>query len=528
MKSRVSHQARTPGGSAVSTEQEGMEPPLGEHEQAARSFLASHAQIVWSASADGTIAAAPLWRAYTGQGKEEARGLGWLEAIHPEDRERVMCTWKNALATQRADETAYRLRRSDGSYAPFAVRAVPLFEPDGRLREWEGVSTDITEHQRLEDELHASEERFHLTFEQAAVGIAHVGIDGRWLLVNPKLCDMLGYARGELLAQTLHGVLMPDDLSTAFTDAQRLITGEQQTYVKELRFRRKDGSLVWVNLTVTLVRNQAQWPLYFLAITEDITARQQAELQRHLNQLKDQFILHMNHELRTPLTSLLGYLQLMQAQQGRLDAAAQARYLETAIRSGEELIQLVNSVLDALTITEEMTPPQREEIPVASLVRDVLEHLDPGEEQVVRLHLDIPDGLTVWANEQLLRQVLRNLLSNAFKYCPKSAPVVVSATVIDQDEREAHTSLSVCISVQDAGPGIPPEELPLLFQQFTRLKRDLSGPVRGSGLGLYISKRFVEAMEGQIWVESPGINGQGSRFCVLLPSHSHAPGTTGA
>src|SRR5438045_3379928 len=176
----------------------------------------------------------------------------------------------------------------------------------------------------------------------------------------------------------------------------------------------------------------------------------------------------------------------MLLQQGRLDAAAQARFLETAIRNGEELIRLVNSVLDAITITEQITPPQRGEIPVASLVREVLEHLDPGEEQVLRLHLDIPDGLTVWANEQLLRQVLRNLLSNAFKYCPKPAPVVVSASAIEQDKQEAHASPHVCISVQDAGPGILPEELPLLFQQFTRLKRDLSGQVRGSGLGLYI------------------------------------------
>src|SRR5438105_12231144 len=147
------------------------------------------------------------------------------------------------------------------------------FEPGGRAGKWVDTSVDITEHQRLEDELRASEERFRLTFEQAAVGIAHVGIDGRWLLVNPKLCDMLGYAREELLAQTLHGVLIPDDLSTAFTDAQRLITGEQQTYARELRFRRKDGVLVWVNLTVTLVRNQAGWPLYFHAIAEDATAR---------------------------------------------------------------------------------------------------------------------------------------------------------------------------------------------------------------------------------------------------------------
>jgi PAS domain S-box-containing protein len=398
-----------------------------------------------------------------------------------------------------------------------------ICEPDERVGKWVGTSVNITEHQRLEDDLRASEERFRLTFEQAAVGIAHVGIDGRWLLVNPRLCDIVGYTQEELLAQTLHAMMMPEDLSVAFSDAQRLITGEQQTYAKELRFRRKDGSPVWVNLSVTLVRNQEGWPLYFLAFTEDITSRKQAELQQQLNQLKDQFILYMNHELRTPLTSLLGFLELMRVQQGRLDAAAQARFLNTAIRSGEELLQLVNSVLDGLTITEQMTPPQRGEIAVAFLVRDVVGHLDPGEGQVDRLRIDIPEGLTIWANGQLVRQVLGNLLSNAFKYCPKPAPVVISAA---RDERDAPPS--VCISVQDAGPGIPPEELPQLFQQFTRLKHDLFGPVGGSGLGLYISKRFVEAMEGRIWAESSGINGQGSRFCVLLPNGPHAPETTGA
>src|SRR5260370_30311642 len=101
------------GGNAVSSEQEGGEPSLGEHEQATRSFLASHAQIVWSASADGTLHNAPLGRAYTGQGEGEARGLGWLEAVHADDRERVTSAWKHALAAQSACETEYRLRRSD-------------------------------------------------------------------------------------------------------------------------------------------------------------------------------------------------------------------------------------------------------------------------------------------------------------------------------------------------------------------------------------------------------------------------------
>ena len=123
--------------------------------------------------------------------------------------------------------------------------------------------------------------------------------------------------------------------------------------------------------------------------------------------------------------------------------------------------------------------------------------------------MDVPEQVTVLADEQALRQVLRNLLSNTFKYAPKGTPVSIRAVV---DERP-----QVCICVQDAGPGIPPSELPLLFQKFVRLKRDLSGTVRGTGLGLYISKRLIEAMHGQIWAESSGEPGEGSCFCFTLP-----------
>ncbi len=394
-------------------------------------------------------------------------------------------------------------------------REKPLFEQDRHIREWVSTSTAITE--RLEDELRASEHRFRITFEQAAVGLAHVALDGRWLLVNRKLCDIIGYTREELLERTFHSVMLPEDLPEAFAHAQRLITGELETFVQEMRHVRKDGSLIWVNLTVTLVRDTAGMPLYFLAVTEDRTDRKQAEQQPQMNQLKDQFIVNVNHELRTPLTEVYGYLQLLSDYQGQLDAETQATFFRQAKDGCEELILLVNNVLDALAVTEEMQPPPSEELCVAPLVGDVLDHLDPRKEQADRLSLEIPEQLTVWANGQLLRQVIRNLLSNAFKYCPKPASVIISAALSDPAAQGNDQAPQVLISVQDAGPGIPPIELPLLFQKFVRLKRDLSGPLRGSGLGLYISKRFVEAMQGRIWVESAGIVGQGSRFCLTLP-----------
>jgi len=113
--------------------------------------------------------------------------------------------------------------------------------------------------------------------------------------------------------------------------------------------------------------------------------------------------------------------------------------------------------------------------------------------------------------------VLRNLLSNAFKYTPPRTTVRVIATRFDPAIQCPDGISEACICVQDAGPGIPPEDIPLLFGKFVRLKRDLASSIRGTGLGLYISKQLVEAMGGSIWVESAGVAGQGSRFYFTLP-----------
>ena len=379
-----------------------------------------------------------------------------------------------------------------------------------------------SEQQNLAEELLASEQRFRIMFEQAPIGMAQVGLDGRWLLVNQHLCAMLGYTQEELLERTFHVVMLTEDLAMAFAHAQSLITGEFQTYQHELRLVHKDSSQIWINLTVTLVRDCAGMPLYFLAVVEDLTDRKQAAQQRRLNQLKDQFIVNVNHELRTPLTQVFGYLELLTEYQEQLDAVTQAEFLVHAKEGCQELISLINHVLDALAVTEEVQPPPCELIALAPLVRNVLEHLDPRRLEAKRVHLALPEQLTVWANEQLLRQVLRNLLSNAFKYCPIPAIVTIHATQIDAGAQDPGSALELCLCIEDTGPGIPPEELPLLFQKFVRLQRDLSGTVQGSGLGLYISKQFVEAMQGRIWVESAGIAGQGSRFYVTLPGHPQA------
>lgn len=241
------------------------------------------------------------------------------------------------------------------------------------------------------------------------------------------------------------------------------------------------------------------------------------EQQQRLNLLKDQLLLNVNHELRTPLTEVLWHLELLRDGNGKFDTTMQMNFLNSAIRGCEELRLLMGNMLDAVHADNDTEAPPMENLPLANVVNEVLEDLDPRKRQEHFVHLDIPEGLTVWANQQYIHQVLYNLLSNAFKYSPPQTPVLISAHPPERVSHEASSSLQVCVSVKDAGIGVPSDEMPLLFGKFMRLKRDVSGTVRGSGLGLYVSKQLVEAMGGRIWVESSGTPGEGSCFSFTLP-----------
>src|SRR5215216_6408277 len=153
----------------------------------------------------------------------------------------------------------------------------PIKDEAGTVREVVLMHEDITERKQAEEELRESEERFRRTFEQAAVGIAHVGTDGHWLRVNRRLCDIVGYEKEELLGLTFQDITHPDDLETDLEGARQLLAGEIETYSSEKRYFRKDGSTVWIYLTVSLVRSPSDEPRYFISVTEDITERKWAE-----------------------------------------------------------------------------------------------------------------------------------------------------------------------------------------------------------------------------------------------------------
>ncbi|WP_442940371.1 PAS domain-containing sensor histidine kinase [Nostoc sp.] len=144
----------------------------------------------------------------------------------------------------------------------------------------ESLQTEITERQRIEEALRESEQRFRAAFHQAAVGIAHVAIDGSWLLVNQKLCDLLGYTLEELQLLTFQDITYPNDLNTDLKYVEQILAGNIQTYSMEKRYFRKDNSIVWVNLTVSLMRESSGEPKYFISVVEDISEQKAAQRER--------------------------------------------------------------------------------------------------------------------------------------------------------------------------------------------------------------------------------------------------------
>jgi signal transduction histidine kinase len=260
------------------------------------------------------------------------------------------------------------------------------------------------------------------------------------------------------------------------------------------------------------------------------------ERAQQLEQLKDEFITHVNHELRSPVMALQGHVELLLLTEATLSPAERHIYLERAKRAGDDLVALVTSVLASRRLEQGLDGVAREAISVADALQSALLLVDPrdGRQTERDLRMRIPPDAQVWAEPVRVRQILTNLLSNAVKYSPPGTPVEVAARSVSEEpaheprrfRRGARTAPKqreqVEITVRDYGAGIPPEQIPLLFNRFVRLPRDLASNMPGNGLGLYVCRTLAKAMGGSIWVESTGVEGEGSAFHLLLPA---PPGT---
>ena len=202
----------------------------------------------------------PAFEKISGYTAEEVRGRNcrFLQGDYRDQP--ALDELREALREERECRVVLRNYRKDGTLFWNELYVSPVHDEEGRLTNFVGVQNDISERRRIEERLRESEERFRATFEHAAVGAAQVGIDGRWLRVNRHMSEIVGYEREELLEMTFQDITHPDDLDEDLARVRRLLEDELQTYTIEKRYLRKGGPEVWVNLTVSLVRDSSGEP----------------------------------------------------------------------------------------------------------------------------------------------------------------------------------------------------------------------------------------------------------------------------
>ena len=326
-----------------------------------------------------------------------------------------------------------------------------------------------------------------------------------------------------LLALTLTTLLvLPSvaNVSSPFDGTQRVIIAAML------------AALELVIAVITLVASQS-------ANAGVIAATRAAATERNLVTLKDQFIIDANHELRTPIMALYGNIELIRLLGPRADNERREELISRALRSGDAVIRLLGNVLDTGVLDAVNPKIKLRPIVVRNMLLSALESFDPREigEPALEINpaklrdiaVDVSDDLVALADEGRMRQIVLNLISNAMKYSDDGSPIQVSARALPAAPRGAFARLlpgedhdtpeqpMVRISVRDFGLGVPAEDVPKLFNRFVRLERDIAGPVRGTGIGLFVSRSLTEAMGGRIWVESSGIPGEGSTFSFTLP-----------
>jgi formate hydrogenlyase transcriptional activator len=234
--------------------------------------------LAWSAGPDGSADFHnQRWLDYTGLSAKQALDWGWKVAIHPDDLPRILETVREALNSVKLFEVEGRFRRFDGEFRWFLFRGSPLRDQSGKVAKWYGTNTDLEERKRAEDALRKSEERWRSVFENSAIGVALTDLNGRFLATNHVYQTIVGYTEEELRALSFLDVTHEDYREANWTLITELLEGKRRQFQIEKKYRRKDGSSIWVSNNVSLVPGTERVPQFIMALSEDITQRKRAE-----------------------------------------------------------------------------------------------------------------------------------------------------------------------------------------------------------------------------------------------------------
>jgi len=441
----------------------------------------------------------------------------FLNLIHSDDKPAMQAWIESCAANENPGDLEFRVIWPDGTVHFINGRGELVQDDKDNQIQMVGTAQDITERKKAEDTLAKSESAFRATFEQAAVGMARVAPDGRWLQVNQRLCDIVGYTRDELLAITYQDIMHPDDLDSDLGYLRQVMVGEIDTYSKEIRIFRKDQTIIWINFTVGAVRDSSGTPAYSISVVEDITNRKRAEenlaeKQRQLEGLniylekrvedavselrkKDQILIQQGrqaamgevigniaHQWRQPLNTLGLIVQELRMTYGREEFNKES--LEASVKKAMNLIQHMSKTIDDFN---NYFKPEKEKI-LFSINKAVTKALNLIEPSLVNLNINIEiiekaeTSINGYANEY--SQVLLNILLNcrdAFEQIKTDRRRAIIITVFEENCKSV-------VTIADNAGGVSESIINKVFDPYFTTK----GPDKGTGIGLYMAKSIIE------------------------------------
>jgi PAS domain S-box-containing protein len=376
--------------------------------------------------------------------------------------------------------------------------------------------------ERAAQALQESESRFRAIFEQAAVGMADSSLDARFIRVNQRFCEIMGYSREELLGRTFRDITHPDNLDRDEQLVAQLLQGERSSFTVEKRYFRKNGDVVWANVVVSLLHAPSGDPLHFVAVVEDITGQKRAEderrnLERQLLQAQKMESVGrlaggVAHDFNNHLTVINGYCAMLLDEMGPDDP----------LREPVDEILLAGN--RAATLTQQLLTFSRKQVAEPRVVslndivaeaRKMLSRLIGDDIEIVA-QLD-PDLGSVVVDPSQMNQVLVNLAVNARDAMPDGGRIIIETSNLYLDEGYAaqHAGVEaghyVLLSVTDTGAGMTQQVMQHMFEPFFTTK----GTGVGTGLGLSTVYGIVTQAGGWVWAYSEP--GAGSTFKVYLP-----------
>ncbi|HCY75589.1 MAG TPA: hypothetical protein DHV28_06675 [Ignavibacteriales bacterium] len=440
----------------------------------------------------------------------------WYSIIHPDQQEEMMNYFlTHVVSGKNVFDKVYKIVRvNDGQERWVWGRGELKLDEDGSPIIMIGTIQDITENKKAQELLFKSEEKFRTVFETANEGICIVNVSDEITTVNAKFEEMVGYENSELIGKKFQMLISENDLENYRIRQLKRDHNLKENYERQLL--RKDGSIIWTLVTVSHLLDESNLFTGSFGMFTDFTIRKKMEEDllsakikaEESNKLKSNFLASMSHELRTPMVGILGFAEILENDIPNKEQKAMAA---TVLKSGKRLLDTLTSILDLSRIESGKEQIESKIVDVNLILKDLLNLFSAAAiKSKLFIKTQLEDNIRLELDERLFRDIITNLLNNAIKFTNTGGIFLRSFHQIENSMN------CVIIEIEDTGIGIPHDKIDLIFDEFRQVSEGIGRNYEGTGLGLTLTKKYVELMNGNISVKSKV--DQGTTFRIAFPS----------